>query len=506
MSFKWHANNLSGCGVVASSRTRTKTPQDMIKYRIANFSRSDRARGCRMLTSGKSGRFLFGASTAIALSSICFVQLIISIHCDSTIQTSNSIAPSFTQLSITTNSTTTPASSSTSTSTSGSTSITSLVAESKQNDTTTPTTPNTTQQEMASKQTISELPIISNSNSELQKTSTQSMLPTIVDYKQRPMPAGRSTSMADNRVISYDLGPDEVNKTQKGPKQAVDAIDNEHLSLSLSSSVIRDANSESSSLEGGSSSSSSRQIATGELISVPNRGSSAASSSSSQAFDQEMESLLEAGAGQEPVATASSLSRTVVAPPSGEQPALDTDNEAAPIVMRHGRASQEQTSYRPPATSRLQAYVPSFQLQNSRSQSRQQQQQAPEDELVNQQIGASPLQVNNQQPVTSTSTSTTTAKSRPQTPFDPIIVCYLGSWSVYRPSLAKFTPENINPFLCTHIIYAFAGLSSKYELKPFDSYNDITQGGYRKFTSLKEHNKQLKTLIAVGGWNEGSAR
>lgn len=90
--------------------------------------------------------------------------------------------------------------------------------------------------------------------------------------------------------------------------------------------------------------------------------------------------------------------------------------------------------------------------------------------------------------------------------FDPIIVCYLGSWSVYRPSLAKFTPENINPFLCTHIIYAFAGLSSKYELKPLDSYNDITQGGYRKFTSLKEHNKQLKTLIAVGGWNEGSAR
>lgn len=96
--------------------------------------------------------------------------------------------------------------------------------------------------------------------------------------------------------------------------------------------------------------------------------------------------------------------------------------------------------------------------------------------------------------------------AKQNTPFDPIIVCYLGSWSVYRPNVAKFTPENINPFLCTHIIYAFAGLSSKYELKPFDSYNDITQGGYRKFTGLKDYNKQLKTLIAVGGWNEGSAR
>lgn len=90
--------------------------------------------------------------------------------------------------------------------------------------------------------------------------------------------------------------------------------------------------------------------------------------------------------------------------------------------------------------------------------------------------------------------------------FDPIIVCYLASWSTYRPAAAKFTPDNVNPFLCTHLIYAFAGISSKFELKPFDSYNDITQQGFRKFTSLKDHNRALKTLIAVGGWNEGSAR
>lgn len=56
------------------------------------------------------------------------------------------------------------------------------------------------------------------------------------------------------------------------------------------------------------------------------------------------------------------------------------------------------------------------------------------------------------------------------------LVCYYANWAVYRPGLAKFTPQNINPKLCTHIIYAFGGLSSKYEMKAFDPYNDINQG------------------------------
>ena len=32
------------------------------------------------------------------------------------------------------------------------------------------------------------------------------------------------------------------------------------------------------------------------------------------------------------------------------------------------------------------------------------------------------------------------------------------------------------------------------------------EGGYAKFTGLKTYNKNLKTLLAVGGWNEGSSR
>ncbi|XP_022257375.1 oviduct-specific glycoprotein-like [Limulus polyphemus] len=86
------------------------------------------------------------------------------------------------------------------------------------------------------------------------------------------------------------------------------------------------------------------------------------------------------------------------------------------------------------------------------------------------------------------------------------LVCYYTNWAVYRPGLAKFSPENINPFLCTHLIYAFAGFGKDYELKPLDSYNDIEKGNYRKFVGLKKHNQDLKTMIAIGGWNEGSKR
>ncbi|GBM30007.1 Chitotriosidase-1 [Araneus ventricosus] len=86
------------------------------------------------------------------------------------------------------------------------------------------------------------------------------------------------------------------------------------------------------------------------------------------------------------------------------------------------------------------------------------------------------------------------------------LVCYYSNWAVYRPGLAKFTPENINPYLCTHIIYAFASLSEEFQIQPFDPYNDMEQGNYRSFVSLKAYNPNLKTMIAVGGWNEGSKR
>ncbi|XP_075977467.1 chitinase 6 isoform X3 [Anticarsia gemmatalis] len=94
----------------------------------------------------------------------------------------------------------------------------------------------------------------------------------------------------------------------------------------------------------------------------------------------------------------------------------------------------------------------------------------------------------------------------PASSSEPRVVCYYTNWSVYRPGTARFNPQNINPYLCTHLIYAFGGFTKDNTLKPFDKYQDIEKGGYAKFTGLKTYNKNLKTLLAIGGWNEGSTR
>uniref|UniRef100_A0A671PQZ7 chitinase n=1 Tax=Sinocyclocheilus anshuiensis TaxID=1608454 RepID=A0A671PQZ7_9TELE len=39
------------------------------------------------------------------------------------------------------------------------------------------------------------------------------------------------------------------------------------------------------------------------------------------------------------------------------------------------------------------------------------------------------------------------------------LVCYMTNWSQYRPGNGKFLPENIDPFLCTHVVYALASIS-----------------------------------------------
>ena len=45
------------------------------------------------------------------------------------------------------------------------------------------------------------------------------------------------------------------------------------------------------------------------------------------------------------------------------------------------------------------------------------------------------------------------------------MVCYYGSWAVYRQGDGKFDVENIDPNICTHIIFGFAGLGYNNELK-----------------------------------------
>ncbi|GAB6023221.1 Chitinase 5 [Chamberlinius hualienensis] len=84
------------------------------------------------------------------------------------------------------------------------------------------------------------------------------------------------------------------------------------------------------------------------------------------------------------------------------------------------------------------------------------------------------------------------------------IVCYYSSWSAHRPDLGSYAIDDIPINMCTHLVYSFIGLNNRtWELLVLDPANDISKGGYRRFTSLKKRNPNLKTLISVGGWVEG---
>ena len=49
-------------------------------------------------------------------------------------------------------------------------------------------------------------------------------------------------------------------------------------------------------------------------------------------------------------------------------------------------------------------------------------------------------------------------------------VCYYTNWAQYRPGAGRFVPENVDPTLCTHYIYAFATLQ-RNNIKAYE-WND----------------------------------
>lgn len=39
-----------------------------------------------------------------------------------------------------------------------------------------------------------------------------------------------------------------------------------------------------------------------------------------------------------------------------------------------------------------------------------------------------------------------------------VVACFVQSWAIYRPSLGQFNVSDVDPNLCTHVVYCFAGM------------------------------------------------
>ena len=67
----------------------------------------------------------------------------------------------------------------------------------------------------------------------------------------------------------------------------------------------------------------------------------------------------------------------------------------------------------------------------------------------------------------------------------------------------SFKTDNIDVNVCTHLVYAFAVLDTQtHTMKVYDTWLDESLKNYQNFVALKEKNKNLKTLIAIGGWTD----
>lgn len=88
-------------------------------------------------------------------------------------------------------------------------------------------------------------------------------------------------------------------------------------------------------------------------------------------------------------------------------------------------------------------------------------------------------------------------------------MCFWGTWAAYRAGNGKFEVTNIDPTICTHIIYSFLGANQDGSVNYLDTYLDLPENYGKdyigKFLALKSQSPSTKFMMSIGGWNAGSA-
>ncbi|XP_063538160.1 acidic mammalian chitinase-like [Cydia strobilella] len=87
-----------------------------------------------------------------------------------------------------------------------------------------------------------------------------------------------------------------------------------------------------------------------------------------------------------------------------------------------------------------------------------------------------------------------------------VVVCYYGTWANERTGSGRFGVSDMPKDLCTHIVYSFLLLNGTTGgiIAPEETTNDGKSNAVADLIALKKKNADLKILVALGGWNEGS--
>ncbi|CAG0898321.1 unnamed protein product [Darwinula stevensoni] len=93
------------------------------------------------------------------------------------------------------------------------------------------------------------------------------------------------------------------------------------------------------------------------------------------------------------------------------------------------------------------------------------------------------------------------------------VVCYWGTWSIYRPNQGMFDLEHFRTELCTHVVYSFLGIEEESllltSIDPNADHNQCDGGEkdlIRGLVRRRDETGGFAVMLGIGGWNEASPK